>query len=119
MSQFQAMQPEGEPPRVLGTRELLEVIYRSITRGRGRPIQVMVRYDPIEYLQLELTRRRDFQPNLTQAVMNVLDAQMVTRQEMLDLDVVTVLHLANRLPPAKQEQLPPWLRQMMNEVSQK
>lgn len=104
---------------MLGTRELLEVIYRSITRGRGRPIQVMVRFDPIEYFQLELTRRRDFQPSMAQAVMNALDAQMVARQQVLDLDVVSVLHLANELPQAHLEQLPPWLRQMMSEVSQK
>jgi len=110
------MPRDDEPARVLGTRELLDVIYDSTTRERGRPIQVMVRLDPIELIQLELTRRRDFNSNLAQTVMSALNIYMVGREEVLDLDVITVLQLANRLPKAQREHLPRWLRQMMEDA---
>jgi len=106
----------GESARVLGTRELLDVIYESTTRERSRPIQVMVRLDPVELLQLELTRRRDFNSNLAQTVKNALESYMVSRSEVLDLDVISMLQLASRLPQAQQEQLPEWLRQMMEDA---
>jgi hypothetical protein len=76
----------------------------------------MIRLDPVEFLQLELTRRREFNSNLAQTVKNALDSNMVTRAEVLDLDVISMLQLASRLPQAQQEQLPKWLRQMIEDA---